>query len=467
MLWFASACALALTMSALHHYTAAGALAARATLALGFLVIAAWLGGELAARRRVPRVTGFLLVGLCVGPAWLNLVRADELAALQFLADAGVALFALVAGSELAGAARAPDRIGLARVAGVAIGLPFAAVTLVMLTVSPWFPLTVHESFGNAVGVALVLGALAAVASPVLSVITAEDTPVTGPLARAVIGVTALQDVALLLVLSLVLLVAQPLARPGALNFAVAGGALLRWAGSLAAGGVLGILVVQAGVFSDGGAKRGTGTTLDTGVTPLVLTLGCLLALLGRALDVEPLLVALAAGFTSKQRGLDLGATVGRVLQGGGGGGGRSQPITAACFGIVGAGLRFDALADLWPWVVLLVCLRAAALRHGVRWVAERAGAGVTPALAPEGWLGLISQSGTALGLGPLVRRAFPALGVSLEALILATVAVHEVVGPVCFRQALTRGSRKEAANVGEGADAVGAIVGVTGSGVR
>jgi hypothetical protein len=312
----------------------------------------------------------------------------------------------------------------------------------------------------------LALGAVAAVASPVMSVVALGDPRAPGPLARAMIGVAAVQDVALLLLLSLVLLVARPLASPGALNIAGAAGAVLRWGGSLAAGGLLGFVLAESRVFArPAGDKEG-----GAGVTPLVLAIACLLPILGRALEIEPLLVALAAGFAAHRRGLDLGAVVGRVLtwEGAPGtraGGAMVQPVTAACFGIAGAGLQFGALEDLWPWVVLLVCLRATALRHGLRWVGERAG--VTPALARKGWLGLISQSGAALGLGPLVRRAFPAIGVSLEALILATIAIHEVAGPVCFQRALGReATLKEEADVGEGAATVGAV-GAPDGGVR
>ena len=460
MLWLASACALALTMGALHHFTAASPLAARATLALGFLLIAAWLGGDLAARRRLPRVTGFLFIGLCVGPAWLNLVRPDELAAVQFLADAGIALFALVAGAELALAARLPDRLGLARIAVAAIVLPFAAITFVMLSVSPWFPLTLHESFANAAGVALALGAVAAVSSPVMSVVSIDDLAAPGSFARALIGVSVAQDAALLVVLAFALLVAHPFASAGNLNLDAAQTALGRFAGSLAAGGVLGLLIAQARVLA--------GTRWRAwGATPVVLAIGCLLALLQHTLGVEPLLVALTTGFTLQQRGVDVGAALGGALRGGGvGAEGAASPVVALSFGIAGAGLRLDMLADLWPWVVLLIAVRATVLRYGIRWAVQ--GSGVTPALAREGWLGLISQSGTALGLAPLVRRAFPALGVSLEALILATVAIHEVAGPFCFRLALTRaGTIKEAAHAGEGTDAAVGMVGALGGGVR
>src|SRR5256885_14286745 len=93
--------ALALMMALLHRVAAAGPLEARATLALGFLLLAACLGGELAGRVRLPHLTGYLIVGFAVGPAWLGLVRREEVDALGFIADAAIALIALAVGSEL------------------------------------------------------------------------------------------------------------------------------------------------------------------------------------------------------------------------------------------------------------------------------------------------------------------------------------------------------------------------------
>src|SRR2546429_5262310 len=90
--------ALALMMALFHRVTAGGPLEARATLALGFLLLAAHVGGDLARRARLPRLTGYLIVAFAVGPAWLGLVRRDEVAALRVIADAGLAPIALAAG---------------------------------------------------------------------------------------------------------------------------------------------------------------------------------------------------------------------------------------------------------------------------------------------------------------------------------------------------------------------------------
>src|SRR3989454_8140319 len=194
MRWFASLFVLALTMALFHRLTEAGPLEARAALALGFLLPAGLLAGDLSRRWRLPRLTGFLLVGFCVGPAWVGLVREDEVAALRFIADAALALLALAAGAELRLEVLWESRVALTRLATGAIGFPLLAVSAVILSVSPWFPLTVHQSFGDGVAVALVLGTLAAAASPAVTMALIGETGARGPFARAAPGLTTVPD---------------------------------------------------------------------------------------------------------------------------------------------------------------------------------------------------------------------------------------------------------------------------------
>src|SRR3989449_8944104 len=94
----ASLFALGLMMALFHRVTADAPLEARATLALGFLLLVAYVGGEIARRVRLPRLTGYLLVGFAVGPAWLGLVQREEVGALRFIEEAAGPLLGLPAG---------------------------------------------------------------------------------------------------------------------------------------------------------------------------------------------------------------------------------------------------------------------------------------------------------------------------------------------------------------------------------
>lgn len=439
MRWVASLVALGLMMALFHRLTAAGPLEARATLALGFLLLAAHLGGDLAKRARLPRITGFLLIGFFVGPAWMNLVRADEVEALRFIADAAVALIALAAGSALTLETLRAERIALARVAVGAIAFPFVAVTAVLLSVGPWFPLTVHQPFGDAVAVALVLGTIAAASSPAVTIALITELDARGPLARSVLGVTVTQDVVVVVLLTLVLALGRALTSAGALNLSAVWVAPIHLGGSLALGAVLGYLMAQYLRL----VRRDTALFL--------VAVAFLAAEVARLTHLEVLLMALTAGFYLQNFSRVEGERLRSELNRG------SLPVFVVFFALAGAGLHVAALADLWPWILLIIGLRAVSVRYGMRWAGRDPA--VTPALARNAWLGLISQAGVALGLAAVVRRAFPEWGVSLEALIVAMIGVHEVVGPVCFRRALMRaGEVTEEEHVAETPLADGAV---------
>ena len=441
MRWVMSFVALGLIMAVVHRLTAGGLLEARATLALGFLVLVAHLAGGLAARARLPRVTAYLLAGFCVGPPWLGLVRADEVHSLGFIADAAAALIAFTVGTELRRDTLRPDAVPLLRATAGSIVVPFVLVTLVTLSVSPWFPITVHQPFRDAIPVALALGTLAAASSPTLTMAMIEEHDARGPFARALLSVTVAKDVAVIVLFSLVLVVGRTVASAGTVNVGVGWALLGRLGGSAAAGALLGVGVARYLHL----ARRWTLVAL--------VALAFLATQIARLLDLETLLIAVTGGIVVanvfRVEGDEL---VQRLRQ-------HALPVYLVFFVLLGAGLQIGALQDWLWWIVLLVGLRVWGLRYGLRWAGS-----VTPALAREGWLGLISQGGIALSLAAAARGAFPEWKVSLEALIVAMIGVHELVGPVCARLALARaGELKEGARSANSPDVGGGVVAAAG----
>jgi Kef-type K+ transport system membrane component KefB len=411
-----------------------GPVEARATLALGLLAFAAYLAGTIAQRARVPRIVGFLLVGFIAGPAWLGFVRRDELELLTTVANGALALIAFAAGSELTlDVLRRPQRRATIRIVAGAMGVPFIAVTLVALTVSAWFPLTAHQPVEDALTVALTLGVLATVSAPALTWAVITDVQARGRLASTVRDVSMLQALAAVVAFVMVLALAGPLASAGATTPGVAIHALLVLGGSLAAGAALGVAAAQY--------LRAISGRLDW----VLLVFGFIVAQAARLAGLDAVLVALAAGFTlrnvapAREQSERARSELARS----------ALPVYVVFFALAGSNLRLTALADIWPWLLLFVGLRATGLWAGLRW------AGRHGSIAPEpvdyGWLGLISQGGLAITLAAVARRAFPEWNVSLEALVLAMVGVHQLAGPICFHWALRRTGEAPGPN-GEGA---------------
>jgi Kef-type K+ transport system membrane component KefB len=398
----------------------------RATLALGLLAVAAYLAGTIVQRFRIPRIVGFMIAGFVAGPAWLGLVRGDELEVLNTIASGALALIAFAVGSELTLDTLRGDsaqRTVILRLTAGAMAVPFIAVTLVALTVSAWFPLTAHQPFEDALTVALALGALATVASPVIAWSVITETGATGPVSRTIRDVTIVQAVAAVALFVVVLALAGPLASHGAVTPGTPAHALLVLGGSLMAGAALGYALAHY--------LRAVQGRLEW----VLLVFAFIVSQALRLAGLDPVLVALAAGITLRNLpSPDARIASERV---------RAElarcavPVYVVFFALAGSNLRFAALSEIWPWALLFVGLRAAGLWAGLRW-AGRHGT-ISPQLVDYGWLGLVSQGGLAITLAAMLRRAFPEWNISLEALVVAMIGVHQLVGPICFHWALRR----------------------------
>src|SRR2546421_7234607 len=395
----ASLFALGLMMALFHRVTAGAPLEARATLALGFLLLAAFVGGDLARRARLPRITGYLLVGFVAGP-WLGLVRRDEVDALRFIGDVALAVIALAAGAELAVPALRQQLVALARLVGGAIAFPLLVVATVVLSVSPWFPLTVHQSPGDAVAVALALGALSAVSSPEVALAMLSELGARGPFARTLLAATVLKDVVAAILFVLLLAAGRAFAGPGALHATVAAHALLGLAASCAAGALIGY----------GVSRYLRLVQRDTGL--FLVAVALVAAEVARLVQLETIIVALAAGVYLASFAPAQGERVRHELKRG------WPPVYILLFVLAGAGLHLSALAELWPWVLLLAGLRAVSLRYGLLWAGRHAS--VTPALAREGRLGPVPQGGGGARAGRGGPRRLPPGGGSPRTLRVA-----------------------------------------------
>ncbi|HEX5970447.1 MAG TPA: hypothetical protein VFY85_00875, partial [Gemmatimonadaceae bacterium] len=113
-------------------------------------------------------------------------------------------------------------------------------------------------------------------------------------------------------------------------------------------------------------------------------------------------------------------------------------PVFVVFFALAGAGMAVKDVVAIWPLVVPIVLVRAAGIwtgtRIGARW------AGVPSQTGNLVWMGLISQAGVAIGLATVIAEVYPTRGAPIQTLFLATLAVNQIVGPILFRMALSKG---------------------------
>lgn len=388
--------------------------AGSALLALGVLLVASLLAGELAARLRLPRLTGYLLLGMLCGPSAVGLATGDDLGALHLFEELALGLIALAAGGEfrLRG-----GRLGA--VLGITLGhllaVPLvvaAAMAGLLLAVPALGPL----GPGELAAAAALLGVIAVAKSPATTIAVITELRARGPLVDAVLGVTVLKDLLILLVFTTVHAVARSWAVAEPVSLSALAGVGLEILASLAAGAVLGALL--------GTYLRAVGRHAELAVL--------LLALLAVELGpLEHLLVCMAAGVTVRNLFPREASRFLEALE-------RSAPpLFAVFFALVGAGLALDALPRLW-----LPALSYVLVRLGATWLATRVPAAAARAPRPvvrDAWMGFVAQAGLSLGLAARVARDLPGFGREVATLVVAAVVINQLVGPVLWAWALRR----------------------------
>ncbi|HKA59259.1 MAG TPA: hypothetical protein VKD28_11655, partial [Gemmatimonadales bacterium] len=290
--------------------------------------------------------------------------------------------------------------------------------------------------FRDALVVALVLGVFAATASPTITwaVIRDVDAGSRGPLSQTVLDVSIVQTLGAAALLIVVLAFASVVASEGAVVPGSAVRALIHLIGSVGTGVALGIALAQYLR-----PASGPGSWLAGGMRGawLLVGLAFIIAQIVRLTGFGAVVIGLTAGFTLRSAAPAAHERLNGELER------CAVGVNVVFFALAGAALSFNPLDELklWPWAILLVALRVNGLRWGLQ-LAGRSWRGESPVSADVsryGWLGLVSQGGMAITLAAVLRSAFPEWNVSLEALLVAMIGCHALVGPICFQWALRR----------------------------
>jgi Kef-type K+ transport system membrane component KefB len=401
--------------------------AGSALLALGSLIIGGVLCGELAARIRFPRITGFLVLGMVAGPHALALETARDAELLRLFEDLALGLIALTAGGEFRVAMiRRRLRPLLAITTAHTVGILFlvAGVLWCLLLIVPFLgPGSPSEMVA---GVAL-LGVIAVAVSPATTMAVIADLRARGELVETVLGVTIVKDLVIILLFTVVSGLAVASVGGQSFDFDVLGHVAVEISASLFVGGVLGTML---GLY-----------LLKVGrLAPLTVVLLALAsAELGRGVWFEHLLVCMAAGFAARNLFPRAAGHFLDALEQ------SSHPIYVIFFALVGAGLDLGIFAAVWLPAMIYVGVRLGAVWLTTRFPAQIAGSG--PGVVQFGWMGFVAQAGLSLGLAARIQRELPGVGDTIATVVVAAVVFNQLAGPVLWERAIVavgEGKRKQ-----------------------
>ncbi|MEO5821788.1 MAG: cation:proton antiporter [Vicinamibacteraceae bacterium] len=380
---------------------------------IGLILLLALMAGHLVKAFKVPEVSGYILVGVALGPSVLGWLSHDNLIALGVLSEVALGLILFSVGSVF--------EFSLFR----RIGRQVLIITLVESSLAAVLVAGGALFFGQSWSVALLLGGIAMATAPASTLMVIRECDSAGPLTDNLLGIIAVNN---LLCLSVFGMLVAAIDLTTGVEGLTQGEMVYRsvywfvWetVGSAALGFLVGLLLAG---WSPHVTEEGE---------MLILLAGSILFCVGvsRAIGLSPLVTSLAVGATMvnmTHRSLHLFGALSNT----------DPPFYAIFFVIAGAELDVSRVPAMGAVGVVYILGRAGGKFLGASIAANRLR--LEPAVRQFLGFALQAQAGLAVGLTLSVSTRYPAMAPVISTVVLASVVVFEMIGPASARFALVR----------------------------
>lgn len=408
-------------------------------------ICVAWLIGKLAARIRLPQITGYLLTGIMAGPFVSGLVKPHHIKHLRFVDKVSLAIIAFVAGTELFLKELKSRWKSIAWITTLQSLAIFVLGGLGLMLLADVIPFMRNMAWQGRFAVGLLAGAILIARSPSSAVALVNELRAKGPFTQTVLGVTMVTDVVVIVLFAVSFSLSQGLLTSQPIDASVLEVLGVELGLSLCLGVLVGrFLQLVLWLHTHRAIKRA-----------LLLLVGYSVFVFGGwfhhishdylpwTLHMEPLLICMIASFVitnySQQR--DELVEHLHVL---------APPIYVAFFTLTGISLGIDVLLQTWSIALLLVGLRLVTLMLG-SWAGGKL-AGDPQQHNRLSWLTYVTQAGVGLGLAKQVAAFYPTWGNAFATMMISVIVINQLVGPPFFKWAI---QRVKEANVATNVEAV------------
>jgi len=384
---------------------------------LSIVIFIGIVGGRVANYFKLPNVSGFIVGGLLLGPSFFNIIKSGEASSFNIVNEVALAAIAFSVGSEfLMDDIKKVGKDMLIITVAEVVG----ALVLVFLVTFLIF----RQSFEFS----LVIASMSAATAPAGILMVIRELKAQGPLVRTILPVVALDDALGIMAFGIALSVAKLISGVGTFSiFRIIWNPLFEIIGSLILGGVIGFGLSYIAPRTKnrdellsvvlGAILLGTGMANQLNLSPLLTCMmigGVLVNLMHNAKRVFTLI----ADFT--------------------------PPINLLFFTIAGASLDLSILSKVGVLGLGYIIARAAGKIIGATIGAKyvKTDEKVVKYLG----MSLLTQGGISIGLSMIVARELPQFSEAIITVILFSVLIYEIAGPILAKIAIQKAGEENGA---------------------
>ncbi|MCI8514390.1 MAG: cation:proton antiporter [Lachnospiraceae bacterium] len=376
---------------------------------LAICLFAGLFGGKLVKPLKLPSVTGYLVIGILIGPYVLNLIPAEAAEGFGIVSEMALGFIAFSIGAEFK--LDYLKKVGRAPVV-IAILESFLAVVSVVLAL---------VLFGQELPFALCLGAIAAATAPAATLMVVRQYKADGPVTQTLLPVVAIDDATALMFFGISVALAKSITASGDMNiWMTLLDPVVEIVGALVFGAVLGFFLSLLMKWF-----HSKGNRLSIAVGMVFLCVG-----VADMLGLSSLLscMAMSAMFVNLSNAGDkVFSSVDQM----------TPPLFMLFFLLSGVDLNIRIIPTVGIVGIIYVIFRVIGKMAGT-WVGARLSR-AEPAVQKYLGFTLIPQAGVAIGLSGVVMAVVPEYGAEIRAIILCATVIYEITGPVITKLALTK----------------------------
>jgi Kef-type K+ transport system membrane component KefB len=383
----------------------------------GVLLLIAFVSGDMLARLRLPKLLGYIIAGIAIGPHALGLVSENMVVQLDLIEGVAICLIALTAGGELEFKRMRPllpTIFPLTWWAAIGTGVLLGSA---LFLVAP--RLSFLQSLDGPVLLAFcgMLGVVLSAQSPAVVMALLSETRAEGPVSQTILGTVVIADLVVIVLFS----GASAVVRSMMTGEGDAAGTALAIAwelfGSIGAGILVGIVLAYY--------LR----TIKQYASLFVVLLCIIVAEITTRVHLDPLILMLSAGLIIANFAEPDASPVVHDLQV------ASLPLYLVFFAVAGTTLHVEGLIEFGAIAAMLVALRSLGFRIGGAIATRQTRSPI--GVRRWAWTALLPQAGLALALALVVQRSFGEVGQGAGALVLGVVTLNELLMPIVLRNAL------------------------------
>ncbi|MDE5966947.1 MAG: cation:proton antiporter [Lachnospiraceae bacterium] len=374
---------------------------------IALLLFFALVAGKVAKKFQMPNVTGYLVMGLLIGPYGFGLLSKELVSDFGIVSEMALGFIAFSIGAEFR--LKYLKKVGKAPVV-IAVFEALTAVLLVDFTLL---------LLGYDLTLALCIGAIASATAAASTLMVVKQYKANGPVTRTLLPVVAIDDAVALMAFGISIAIAKTVSADG-------GGSLLKTllapvieiVGGLLFGALLGFILTQLVKWYTGRGNR------------LALTCGMIFFCIGASemWGFSSLLACMmmSAVFVNMSSVADkIFEPIERT----------TPPIYMMFFIISGASLDITIIPKIGLIGIIYIVFRVLGKMLG-----SYIGASICHASAVvKKYLGLtlVPQEGVAIGLVTVAMNSVPQYGDTIQTVILCGIVVYELTGPLITKLAL------------------------------